>query len=64
MEAADLLLAYTRRRQFEARLLAKELAEMMTPKVFPSRPQRMSNGRQPNHVHADVLLREMGVTIQ
>ncbi|MBK8987387.1 MAG: hypothetical protein IPM39_15140 [Chloroflexi bacterium] len=69
MEAADLFLAYVRRSQFEARILARELAEIMmgaTAATGAAQPTA-SNGRRPPNRHeripADQMLRECGVTL-
>lgn len=66
------MLAYTRRKRFEAKLLARELAEVMAPGMMMT--TAIGNGRashsgqrgghRANHVHADQLLHEMGITIQ
>jgi hypothetical protein len=71
-ETAELLLAYTRRRRFEAKLLAAELAGLLAPGMMMTHAAgggRTSHsgqrgGHRANHVHADQLLGEMGITIQ
>ena len=68
-ETAELLLAYTRRKRFEAKLLARELAEIMAPGMMMT--SGAGNGRASHsghsggqRVHADQLLSDMGITIQ
>lgn len=70
IDAADLTLAYIRRKRFEAKLLARELAEMMAPGMMMT--TGAGNGRFSHtgqhsggqRVHADQLLSDMGITIQ
>ena len=59
------MLARIRRKRFEARILAREIAEVMMGTAVPGlRPQQAGNGRQPSsHIHADQMLRECGVTL-
>lgn len=59
------MLARIRRKRFEARILAREIAEVMMGTAVPGlRTQQAGNGRQPSsHIHADQMLRECGVTL-
>jgi hypothetical protein len=61
VDVADLTLAYTRRKHFEAKLLARELAAMLSPQqtaVPHTKP------KTPDRIHPDIMFSNMGVTIQ
>jgi hypothetical protein len=60
-------MAYTRRKRFEAKLLAAELAAVLasgmgTMSLGGNGRSNQTSKRGGDHVHADKLLGEMGIT--
>lgn len=58
---ANLTMAYTRRKRFEAKLLARELAATFSPQQTAV-PQ--TKPKTPDRIHPDIMFSSMGVTIQ
>jgi hypothetical protein len=63
MEAADLFLAYVRRQRFEARILAREVAAVLSGDAPTATLPTAVGAKAANRIHADRMLRECGVTL-